>query len=306
MRLRLARLSLAALLGAAPVAATAGVKAQVVGGEAGPAAPRQLASRGVSPNPAGGSSDPLTGPRSRLRRDWMGLRAVPASTPILVMAGHADSQNIAGSGTSGAAVVAGAEPMYPGISDELYWNMVVAQAVVAEGQRRGLHIQYYRPPFRTIHDEDAAGTNWSVGRQHVAGGGYAMEIHFDAWGPSGVGSGLIPPLHTSFSRLDEELAREFGDYPMFFRNGLGAPRRGIALLEVGKLEGYLEASLRDPRTRPIAVQRIAGRVVDALERGLGRPATSGGVAGRPGLMPPPGAAGSAPRGRGLQASSEDR
>jgi hypothetical protein len=275
MRRRLTTLSLAALLGAAPLAASA--------------APPQLASRGVSPYPASSSSDPLTGPRSRLSRDWMGLRTLPAATPILVMAGHADSQNIAGSGTSGAAVAAGAAPMYRGISDELYWNMVVAQAVVAEGQRRGLRIEYYRPPFRTIHDEDAPGTNWSVGQQHAAAGGYAMEIHFDAWGPSGVGSGLIPPLHTSF--------------PMFFRNGLGGPRRGIALLEVGKLEGYLEASLRDPRTRPIAVQRIARRVVDALERGLGRPVPGSGVAGRPGLTPPPGAAGSAPRGRGLQASS---
>lgn len=268
------------------------------------AGPLQLASRGVSPYPANAGSDPLTGPRSRLGRDWIGVRQLPATTPILVMAGHADSQNISGSGTSGAAVAAGAAPMYPGISDELYWNMVVAQAVVAEGQRRGLRIAYYRPPFRTIHDEDAPGTNWTMGRQHVADGGYAMEIHFDAWGPSGVGSGLIPPIHSSFTRLDEELAREFGGYPMFFREGLGGPRRGIALLEVGKLEGYLEAALRDPRTRPIAVQRIAHRVVDALERGLGRSTGApAGIAGRPPLTPPPGGAGSAPRGRGLQASS---
>jgi hypothetical protein len=207
------------------------------------------------------------------------------------MAGHADSQNIAGSGTSGAAVAAGAAPMYPGISDELYWNMVVAQAVVAEGQRRGLRIDYYRPPFRTIHDQDEPGTNWSVGRRHVAAGGYAIEIHFDAWGPSGVGSGLIPPIHSSFTRIDEELAQEFGGYPMFFREGLGGPRRGIALLEIGKLEGYLEAALRDPRTRPIAVSRIATRVVDSLERGLGR------------LTPPPRAAGNVPPAPGLQASS---
>jgi hypothetical protein len=219
------------------------------------------------------------------------------------MAGHADSQNIAGSGTSGAAVAAGAPPMYPGISDELYWNMVVAQAVVAEGQRRGLRIDYYRPPFRTIHDQDEPGTNWSVGRRHVAAGGYAMEVHFDAWGPSGVGSGLIPPIHSSFTRIDEELAQEFGGYPMFFREGLGGPRRGIALLEIGKLEGYLEAALRDPRTRPIAVSRIAARVVDSLERGLGRPAPQAGVAGGRRLTPPPGGAGSVPPAPGLQTSS---
>jgi hypothetical protein len=271
-----------------------------------------LLSRSVSPYPAGPGSDPLTGPRSRLSRDWIGSRPLAAGTPILVLAGHADSQNISGAGTPGAAVTAGAPPMYPGISDELYWNMVIAQAVVAEGQRRGLRIDYYRPPFRTIHDANAPGTNWSIGRQHVQQGGYAMEIHFDAWGPTGVGSGLIPPLHAPFSRIDEELAREFGGYPMLFRDGLGGPRRGISLLEIGKLEGYLEAALRDPRTRPRAVQMISERVVNALERGLGRrpsapagPVANGGNNANPAAFSaPPDAAGSAPQARGLPASSE--
>jgi hypothetical protein len=303
MHRRLSTVVLTALLGVVPLGFPAAVRAQDGAPPTAAAAPGPLASRGVSPNPAGPDSDPLTGPRSRLRRDWVGSRALSPATPILVMAGHADSQNIAGSGTSGAAVAAGAAPMYPGISDELYWNMVVAQAVVAEGQRRGLRIDYYRPPFRTIHDHDEPGTNWSVGRRHVAAGGYAIEIHFDAWGPSGVGSGLIPPIHSSFTRIDEELAQEFGGYPMFFREGLGGPRRGIALLEIGKLEGYLEAALRDPRTRPFAVQRIAARVVDSLERGVGRTPPSAGVATRGSLTPPPGAAGSAPPARGLQASS---
>ncbi len=235
----------------------------------------------------------ITGPRSPLPKDWIGSREVAADTPILVMAGHADAQNIAGSGTSGAAVAAGAAPMYPGISDELYWNMVIAQAVVAQGQQRGLRIAYYRPPFRTILNGDDPGTNWSVGRSHVATGGYALEIHFDAWGPSGIGSGLMPPLHRSFSRIDESLAQEFGAYPMAFRGGLGGPRRGIALLEIGKLEGMLEASLRSPVLRERTVAAIANRIVTALEIGLGR--TS--------LTPPPGTAGSGPPAKGLQASS---
>ena len=230
----------------------------------------------------GGAVDPLTGPRSRLDRDWVGLRSVPADTPILVMAGHADSQNIAGAGTPGEAVaLRGAAPMYPGISDELYWNMVVATAVVQLGQQRGLNIRYHRPPFRTIVDGDQPGTNWNEGRIHAASGGYAMEIHFDAYGPDGVGSGLIPPLHRPFSRIDESLAREFGGYPWRFRNVLGGPRRGIALLEIGKLEGVLEASLRDPTSRAEAVQTIAERVVRALEEGLGRGSGSPSQAGSP-------------------------
>ncbi|MEB3266769.1 MAG: dehydrogenase [Cyanobacteriota bacterium] len=228
-------------------------------------------------SPAPGSIDPLLGQRSTLGRDWVGLRPLPADTPILVMAGHADSQNISGSGTSGAAVaLGGAPPMYAGISDELYWNMVIAQAVVTVGQRRGLTIRYHRPPFRTIHDGDAPGTNWSEGRAHAAAGGYALEIHFDAYGPNGIGSGLIPPLHRPFSSLDESLAQEFGGYPMNFRDRLGGPKRGIALLEIGKLEPPLETALRDPQFRAATVERIAERVVQALERGLSpRPGTVG-------------------------------
>lgn len=233
-----------------------------------------LLPQGQSPAAWGGpgeAPDPLTGPRSRLGRDWVGLRSVPATTPILVMAGHADSQNISGSGTPGEAVaLRGAPPMYPGISDELYWNMVIATAVVQLGQQRGLNIRYHRPPFRTIYSGDAPGTNWSVGRDHAAAGGYAMEIHFDAYGPDGIGSGLIPAVHRPFSRVDDSLAREFGGYPMGFRNVLGGPKRGIALLEIGKLEGNLEASLRNPYTRSRTVQTIAERVVRALEQGLGR------------------------------------
>jgi len=215
--------------------------------------------------------DPLTGPRSPLTKDWIGLREVPANTPILVMAGHADSQNHKGPGTRGEAVaLRGAAPMRAGISDELYWNVVISHAVVRLGQQRGLSIRFHRPPFLNVVDGDAPGTNWTTGRNHAARGGYAMEIHFDAYGPDGVGSGLIPAALRPFSRLDESLAEEFGAYPMAYRNVLGGPRRGISLLEIGKLEGRLEASLRSPRLRAQTVQTIATRVVNALERGLGR------------------------------------
>jgi hypothetical protein len=253
------------------------------------------------PLPGHNGPDQITGTRSRLPRDWIGIRPEEPDTPILVLAGHADSQAMAGSGTSGAAVASGAAPMLPGISDELYWNMVVAEAVVALGQQRGLRISYYRPPFRTIPDGDDPGTNWSVGREHAAGGGYALEIHFDAWGPSGIGSGLIPPLHRPFGRLDESLAEAFGGYPMAFRGGLGGPRRGIALLEVGKLEGALERSLRNPATRADTVLAIADRIVTALEIGLGRNPTPALT-----LSPRPGEVGSAPPGKDLPASSVGR
>jgi hypothetical protein len=257
-----------------------------------------------------GPVDPLTGPRSPLSKDWTGLVAVPAGTEILVMAGHADSQYITGPGTPGEAVgLKGAAPIYRGITDELYWNMVIAQAVVNLGQRRGLTIRYHRPPFRSMANGDEQGTNWSEAQRHGARGGYAMEIHFDAYGPSGVGSGLIPAINRPFNRIDESLAEEFGAYPWAFRGGLGGPRRGLSLLEIGKLEGRLEASLRDPASRDLAVHTIATRVVRALERGMDRTRQPAAAAlnaprrGQAAISRQPDGAGNAPPARRPPASS---
>lgn len=219
--------------------------------------------------PARLAIDPLTGPRTPLNKDWIGRRSLAPGTPILVMAGHADSQGMAGSGTSGEAVDRfGAQPMLAGIRDELYWNLLTAERVVMLGRQRGLPISLYVPAQRSIADGDDPRTNWSVGREHVRRGGYAMEIHYDAYGPDGFGSGLIPPLHQAPSLLDESLAASFGAFPVQFRGGLGAPRRGIAILEIGKLESPLESALRDPGSRDAALNAIAERVVLALEQGV--------------------------------------
>jgi hypothetical protein len=231
-----------------------------------------IAAAAQAPAPRSGGSDPLTGVRSRLERDWVGLQPLPVDVPILVMAGHADSQGIAGAGTSGAAVdLRGAQPMQPGMRDELYWNLEVAKRVVSLGQQRGLNIRFYDPPLRTIRDGDDPRTNWSVGKQHAASGGYALEIHFDAYGPDGVGSGVIPALHRPLTRIDESLAVAFGGFPRQFRGGLGGPRRGITLLEIGKLEAPLETALRNPASRQQALATISERVVSALELGLAEP-----------------------------------
>ena len=225
-----------------------------------------------------GGSDLLTGVRSRLSRDWVGSRPEAENVAILVMAGHADSQGIPGAGTSGAAVdLRGARPMQPGIRDELYWNLEVARRVVALGRQRGLNMRFYEPPLRTIHRGDDPRTNWSVGKAHAAAGGYALEIHFDAYGPDGVGSGVIPALHRPLSRIDESLAQAFGAYPRSFRGGLGGPRRGITLLEIGKLEAPLEPALRNPASREQALTTISERVVSALELGVKPPSVHSAV-----------------------------
>jgi len=213
--------------------------------------------------------DPLVGQRSPLPKDWIGRYRPDVRVPILVLAGHADSQGIAGSGTSGAAVgLHGHAPMNPRMRDELFWNRLVSRRVETLGRARGLNIRFYEPPLLRIDDPNDPRTNWSVGHRHVQRGGYALEVHFDAYGPDGVGSGLIPRLAPGPNRLDESLAATFGSYPLRFRRGLGGPRRGISLLEVGKLEGELERRLRGPSSRQVVIEGIALRVVRSLAQAL--------------------------------------
>ena len=202
-------------------------------------------------------------------KNWIGTEIPKPDLPILVLAGHADSQRMAGSGTPGRAVgMGGAQPMQRGMTDELFWNLLTAKAVVAEGQRQGLNMRFYDPGIRTIRNADDPRTNWSVGREHVSKGGYAVEIHYDAYSPHGIGPGIIPAVLYGFSVMDEALAEEFGAYPYDYRGMLGGPRRGVAMLEIGQLEGSLEAGLRNPSSRQRTLQRIARRVVRALQQGM--------------------------------------
>ena len=71
-------------------------------------------------------------------------------------------------------------------------NLLTAKAVVEEGTRQGLNITFYDPGVRTIRNEKDPRTNWSVGYDHASKGGYAFEIHYDAYAPHGIGPGVIP------------------------------------------------------------------------------------------------------------------
>ena len=77
----------------------------------------------------------------------------------------------------------------------------------------------------------------------------------------------FPYLARSYT-LDESLAESFGRYPLFFRGGLGAPRRKIRILEIGKLEGDLESNLRDIKTREQTIDKIAFRIVETIKKGI--------------------------------------
>ncbi len=211
----------------------------------------------------------LIGESSNIPANWVGSQNVDKNIPILILAGHADSQGLAGAGTPGEAVDKfGLNPMHPEISDELFWNLKLQKSIVKLGKNKGLNINSYDPGIRNIDDANDSRTNWSVGRKFAKLGGYAIEIHFDAYGKYGVGSGLIPPFSEAPNKIDESIARKFGRYPVLFRGGLGAPRRQIRILEIGKLEGLLEKNLRNLKTRQRTINLIANQLVQAFLNGI--------------------------------------
>ena len=211
----------------------------------------------------------ITGEASNLPANWVGSKDVDKNIPILILAGHADSQGLAGAGTPGEAVDKfGLNPMHPGISDELFWNLKLQESIVKLGKKKGLNIRSYDPGIRNIDDANDPRTNWSVGKRFAKRGGYAIEIHFDAYGKYGVGSGLIPPFSETPNKIDESIARKFGRFPVLFRGGLGAPRRQIRVLEIGKLEGLLEQNLRNLKTRQKTIKLLATEIVQAFLNGI--------------------------------------
>ena len=211
----------------------------------------------------------ITGEASNLPANWVGSKDVDKNIPILILAGHADSQGLAGAGTPGEAVDKfGLDPMHPGISDELFWNLKLQESIVKLGRKKGLNISSYDPGIRNIDDANDPRTNWSVGKRFAKRGGYAIEIHFDAYGKYGVGSGLIPPFSEQPNKIDESIARTFGRFPVSFRGGLGAPRRQIRVLEIGKLEGLLEKNLRNVKTRKKTIKLLANEIVQAFLNGI--------------------------------------
>ncbi len=211
----------------------------------------------------------IIGESSNLSATWFGSKDVDKNIPILILAGHADSQGFAGAGTPGEAVDKfGLNPMNPEISDELFWNLILQESIVQLGKKKGLNINSYDPGIRNIDDANDPRTNWSVGSKFAKNGGYAIEIHFDAYGKYGVGSGLIPPFAETPNKIDESIARTFGRFPVLFRGGLGAPRRQIRILEIGKLEGSLERNLRNLKTRRKTINFLANEVVQAFLNGI--------------------------------------
>ncbi len=235
--------------------------------------------------PAPANPDPLLGARTKMPGRWVGTTSMRSNSPIVVMAGHADSQGMDSAGTPGFAVAVKKQaPMDARMRDELYWNLKVQAAVVRLGKARTLNISAYNPPALTIRTDNHPKTNWSQARVRSAKGEYILEIHFDAYRPYGFGSGLIPAINRPLNTIDESLGKAFGRFPRLFRGGLGGPRRGISILEIGMLEPPLEQKLRNPNTQLQTINCLALRVVEALEQGVSR-SPDGGDNGLQGLDP---------------------
>ena len=211
----------------------------------------------------------IVGPSANLSARWIGTIEVDKDIPILILAGHADSQGVTGAGTAGEAVGKyGKDSMNPEISDELFWNLKLQAAIVQLGKKKGLNIISYDPGVRNIDNANDPKTNWSVGKNFAKKGGYVIEIHFDSYGSYGVGAGLIPPFFEMPNKIDESIARKFGRFPVSFRGGLGAPRRAIRILEIGKLEGTLEKNLRNIKTRQRTINLLSKEIVSAILSGI--------------------------------------
>ena len=86
----------------------------------------------------------IIGESSNLPATWVGSKDVDKNIPILILAGHADSQGFAGAGTPGEAVDRfGLNPMHPEISDELFWNLKLQESIVKLGKKKGLNTVSY-------------------------------------------------------------------------------------------------------------------------------------------------------------------
>ena len=102
----------------------------------------------------------IIGEGTNIPATWVGRKDVDENIPILILAGHADSQGLAGAGTPGEAVDKfGLSPMHSEISDELFWNLKLQESIVKIGIKKGLNIRSYDPGIRNIADANDPRTN---------------------------------------------------------------------------------------------------------------------------------------------------
>jgi hypothetical protein len=201
------------------------------------------------PIPAGPGNNIVPPAPKQSIKDWNPTTTAKPSK-ILLMAGHADFLS------SGA-------PNEPQLNIELVkWAQRNASAYGISD-----FIEVYLPPSGNLSESDSR-SQFSKTTQAITAGKQVIEIHNDS---SSGHSGVIPPTGgKKIWQLDGALASAYGSFSVNHRDGLGVPKRGGTILEVGRMDGpttnifksgssaqkeALYKQLMDPVMRSIAAEK---------------------------------------------------
>jgi len=223
-----------------------------------------------APTSTADASAPLTG--ATPKQNDVASYEVKDKTPpksIAIFAGHNDVPE--GGGETGTN---GTQGDMNGQTAESYFNDQVGRRVAELAPQYGLNVKYYTS-VKTTSGSDPQ-SNWERARTLEAQGVYSLEMHFNAPGNTGSGagtSGVIPGFGgKGIHQLDENLGKEFGRFSPNFRDGLGAPTRGLTILELAPMSGGVETGLRNEGSRQKYIDEFAHRVLRSLKGGDPAPA----------------------------------
>ncbi len=171
---------------------------------------------------------------------------------LLIVPGHTY-----GGGTPGAT----------GKMGELKANRIMSQFIVQQVKQRNpnIPVQYYE---RMFEDSDKGLTDAAAHYKKKEQEGYeVIEIHHDAFGPKGLGAGLLGS-YSGFSPLDSALGQNVGsfgaNYKGRFKDGYAMNRSGISMVELAKLEGSYEQGLLkgNVEAKTAAAQPVIKAILD--------------------------------------------
>lgn len=210
--------------------------------------------------PAGPGSNVVTPAPKQSLKDWKATTTAKPSK-VLLMAGHADFPS--------------------GAPNERELNIELVKWAQRNAQAYGIsdYIEVYLPSSSNLPKSDPR-SQFNKTFQAANAGKQIIEIHNDA--ASGH-SGVIPPTGGNrIWQLDDALASSYGSFNVNHRGGLGVPKRGGTILEVGRMDGgttrvftsgtpaqkeALYKQLMDPVMRSIAQEK-------ARNAGTAAPASS--------------------------------
>ena len=146
-------------------------------------------------------------------KDWKATTTAKPSK-VLLMAGHADFPS--------------------GAPNERELNIELVKWAQRNAQAYGIsdYIEVYLPSSSNIPENDPR-SQFSKTSQAAGAGKQIIEIHNDETNGH---SGVIPPTAGKrIWQLDDALSSSYGSFSVNHRDGLGVPKRGGTILEVGRM-----------------------------------------------------------------------